>query len=406
MNKLSLFTVAIALTLLLPSGEALSKSQVTTKKSLQSPIAQSPIPNSLEAQAQQLYETGQYQEAIPLLEQAISNYSNSGDLIGQTNALRNLTLVYQSLGQWEQAKQTISESIKLLEQIPNSPARQQLKAQVLDAQGQLYLSLGQAEEALATWQQSSTIYEEIEDINGLTASEIYQVQALRVLGLYNQAAKTLTQVREKIEEQPDSSIKVTALQYIGDVLRRVGKLKESKEVLAQSLTIAETLQDKTLIADSSMALGDTARLLRDPYGAEDYYQRAIAESTLPDVKIQGQLNKLSLFVSIKEWERAMALLPEIEDTLTKLPPGKTAINGRINLAKSLLKVGEGATSAQLQTNKIATHLADAIQLARDLGDKTAESEAIGNLGTLYEQNQRFDEAQELTEEALLIASSN
>ncbi|NEP52848.1 MAG: CHAT domain-containing protein, partial [Moorea sp. SIO3C2] len=81
-------------------------------------------------------------------------------------------------------------------------------------------------------------------------------------------------------------------------------------------------------------------------------------------------------------------------------PSQRAIKARIKLAKTLLK----SKNTQLKTPKsMATYLADAIKLARNLGDERAEAEAIGNLGTLYEYNQSFDEAQDLTEKALVIA---
>ncbi|AOY79265.2 CHAT domain-containing protein [Moorena producens JHB] len=391
MKKLS-FLIAITLTCFLASREALSNSFVITPDY--------PITDSPEQQAQHLYETGQYQEAIPLLQQIITNYSNSGDIIGEINSLVNLALVYQTLGDLDQAKQTLSQSFTKLSQLPNTKERQQLRAQTLEVEGQIYLSLGQGSKALSIWQETSAIYQDIGDLTRLTESQIYQVQALRVLGLYHQATKTLTQIQETLQEQPDSKLKSTALQYLGDVLRRVGKFKESKAILQQSLAIAENLPDQTLIAENLLSLGNTARLKGDTEDANYFYQRVVEESPLPDIKIQGQLNQLSVLIAKQEWSQARGLLPAIHNTLTKLPPSKTAINARINLAKTLFK----PTKSKLTTpNDLATYLADAIKLARDLGDKRAEAEAIGNLGLLYEYQSRLDEAQYLTEKALLIS---
>ena len=398
MKKLS-FIFAIALTCFLPSGEALSNSPVITPDYS--------ITDSPEEQAQQFYETGQYQEAIGLLEQMISNYRDNGDLIGEINSLINLTLAYQTLGDLDQAKQTLSQSFTKLSYLDHTKERQQLQAQLLEVQGQVYLSLGQGEKALSTWQQTSAIYQELGDLTRLTESQIYQVQALRVLGLYNQASKTLTEITETLQNQPDSKLKSTALHYLGDVLRQVGKFKDSKAILQQSLAIAENFQNPTLIADILLSLGDTARLQRKTEDARYFYQRVVKESPLLDSKIQGQLNQLSIVITKQEWSQARKLLPAIDNTLTKLPPSKIAINARIHLAKTLLK----SENTQLKTpNYLATYLADAIKLARKLGDKRAEAEAIGNLGTLYEQQSRLyeqqsrlDEAQDLTEKALVIA---
>ncbi|NEQ05991.1 MAG: CHAT domain-containing protein [Moorea sp. SIO4E2] len=364
------------------------------------PDSRFPIPDSLDQQAQHLYETGQYQEAIPLLEQLITNYSNSGDLIGEINALVNLALVYQTLGDLDQAKQTISQSFSQISKLDNTKERQQLRAQTLEVQGQIYLSLGQGSKALSIWQETSAIYQDIGDLTKFTESQIYQVQALRVLGLYHKATKTLTEIQETLQDQPDSALKSTALQYLGDVLRRVGKFKESKAILQQSLAIAENLRDQTLIADNLISLGNTARLKGDTADALEFYQRVVEESPLADMKIQGQLNQLSIVIAQQEWSQARELLPAIDNSLTKLSPSKTAINARINLAKILFK---GKNNQLTNPNDIAIYLADALKLARTLGDKRAEAEAIGNLGRLYEYNQRLEEAQDLTEKALLIA---
>ncbi|WP_424098017.1 tetratricopeptide repeat protein [Moorena producens] len=143
MKKLS-FIFAIALTCFLPSGKALSNSPAITPDSrFPIPDSRFPIPDSLDQQAQHLYETGQYQEAIPLLEQMISNYTESGDIIGQINSLVNLALVYQTLGDLDQAKQTLSQSFSQLSKLSNTTESQQLQAQILEVQGQVYLSLGQ-----------------------------------------------------------------------------------------------------------------------------------------------------------------------------------------------------------------------------------------------------------------------
>ncbi|WP_424098968.1 CHAT domain-containing protein [Moorena producens] len=422
MKKLP-FLIAIALTCFLASGKALSNSVVITPDSrfptpdsrLPIPDSRFLIPDSLEQQAQQLYETGQYQEVIPLLEQVISNYTESGDLIGEINSLVNLALVYQRLGDIEEAQETLSQSSSKLSQLsPNTKESQELKAQILSVEGQIYLSLGDAKKALSNWEQTSAIYQDLGDLTRLTESQIYQVQALRSLGLYHQATKTLTQIKETLQDQPDSKLKSTALQYLGNILRRVGKFQDSQEILQQSLAIAETLADQTLIAESLLSLGDTARLqaesllsLRDRARSQQkrkdamaFYQRVVEKSTLPDLKIQGQLNQLNILIANEEWSQARALWSGIEYTLTTLSPNQTAISARINLVQTLSK----SKNSQLKSpNSLVTYLTDALKLARELGDRRAEAEALGNLGTLYEHASRLDDAQKLTEKALLIA---
>jgi CHAT domain-containing protein len=50
-------------------------------------------------------------------------------------------------------------------------------------------------------------------------------------------------------------------------------------------------------------------------------------------------------------------------------------------------------------------LANALQQARSLNDARTESYALGTLGTLYEQTRQWDNAQELTQKALILAQN-
>ena len=345
-------------------------------------------------QAQQLYKQGRLTEALQVLQAIASDTENTAQ---SAIALRNLALIYQQLGEWEEAKTAISQAINILPGIANHEERQSRQAQIFDVQGQLQLSQGQPEQALETWKQATEIYQEIGDLTRFTKSQIYQAQALQALGLYAQALKTLTRIQEPLQQEPDSQIKVKALQTIGEVLRRVGKYEESQLILQESLAIAKNLNNPQLMADSLLSLGNTARLL-EPQAALKFYQSAIDQSLLPETQVSAQLKQLSLLIEQKQWQRAIALVPAIEEQLTQLPPHQT-INARIDLAQNLLKTD---SSFPIPNSAIIAHLTTAIELAR-LEDKSAEAEALGTLGKLYEQHQRLDEAKELTQRALVIA---
>ncbi len=95
---------------------------------------------------------------------------------------------------------------------------------------------------------------------------------------------------------------------------------------------------------------------------------------------------------------ATVLAQKIESDLTKLPPNQTTIYSKINLAQSLIKLGN--------TDSVAKLLAKGIQEAQSIGDKRSESYATGSLGGLYEENKQWEEAKKLTEKALTLAQSS
>jgi CHAT domain-containing protein/predicted negative regulator of RcsB-dependent stress response len=364
-------------------------------------LANSAIINNsqtLEQKAQHLYERGRLQKAISLLKQAINNHQKQDDLMGEAIATINLALVYQQLGQWQTAEQSLSSVINFIPKISNRREQKRLRAQALDVRGQIQLSLDRPEEALATWQKSTNLYQEIKDIAGFTRGEIYQAQALQSLGLYARAVENLSQVQQQLEKQPNNLIKSKALLSLGDILRRVGRYDDAQLALNQSLEIAQKFPSKQAIADIYLGLGNNARVQQNKKDALEFYQKAIQSSTISDTKIQGNLALIGLAIENKEWGKVKTLVTETENLLKRSPSDRTLINSRIALAKQLMK-----SKQKEEKFPIVDYLATAIKQAQNLGDRRIEAEAMGNLGTLYERHQRFEEAQQLTDKALLIA---
>ncbi|MBZ8182611.1 CHAT domain-containing protein [Oscillatoria salina] len=363
---------------------------------------------NLEAEAQQLYQQGKYQASIELLEQAIANYAAQGDNYRQATALRNLALVNLKIGEWEKTSNNIISALDILNNLSETKQNQQLKAATFDIKGQLELTIGQPELALETWKQAAEIYRNFDLLSDLTKSKINQAQALQALGLYATALTNLNEIRETLQAEPDSLIKAKALQSLGDVLRGVGQLQLSQELLQSSLEIAENLGASEQIAISLISLGNTTRLLQETDTASLLYQRVIEETFSPELQTQAQLNQLNLLIDQKDYDRAIKLIPSIDNLLTQLPQSQTKVYARINFAESLTKLRKDVKNKQnlpsaISASGISKILATAIQEARNLGDRRAESSGLGNLGKLYQQNQQWDEAKEITEQALILA---
>lgn len=369
----------------------------------------------LERQAQDLYETGQFAKAIQVLQQAIAHYNQQGEVYFQAIAFRNLALVELELGRVERGKEALNRALDLIQSLDNERQKQQAIAQVLEVKGKLQLSTGEAEAALETWKQATDLYRELDNLTGVTRGQINQVAALRSLGLYARASKQLQELQQTLQQQPDTLLKVQALQSLGDVLRAVGKLEEAEAVLKQSLTIlegegAEASTAKDRIASVLMSLGQTIQFgLSDRAKTEeiqkvlDYYQRAASVSSSLQIQVQAQLNQFGFLIDRQQFTDAIALLPGIQAKLEQLPPNRTATYARINFAHRLMQLHGENVSHSLSPTEIAQYLVSAVQTSENLGDKRTEAYALGSLGTLYEQNQRWDEAKDATEQALLVA---
>ena len=348
----------------------------------------------IEQEAQKLYQHSKYTEAINLLVKAIEQYQAEGDLVGSAIAIRNLALIYHQLGKWEQAKTTLSQAHAIIATI-NEPEKSQLLAQVLEVQGQVELSLGQEQMALATWKQATSLYEQENNIIGFTQGKIYQAYALQALGLYSQSIKTLTVVNQQLAHKPDSLIKAQALFNIGDILHRIGKYEESQNALSSSLAIAQKLGSKPIIASSLLSLGNIARLQSQPEQALELYQQAIDISSQPDIIVRGKLAQLDTLIGLQDIDKANSLGSEIARLLTQLPDQQTTLESQISLARHLLTL-------DTKPRKVVQLLVTTIKQASKLNIPRIEAEALGVLGNIYERHQTWQSAQKITERALLI----
>lgn len=357
---------------------------------------------SLIQHSRKLYEAGQFTKAMQILQRAALASQASQDDLSQAIILSNLSLSYQHLGQWQEAEQTISKSISLLEGSPKvdpsnrSEDRLDILAQALDVQGRLYFAQGQSQSALNSWQQVSDIYGQLNDQTGQIRSHIHQSEALLDLGMSRQALKRLKQITPELATLSDPRLHAEWLHRLGNTYRALGDLKASQDALQQSWAIAKASNASQQISEVQLALGETARAQKDISAALNYYQQA-ATSQSPTTQIQAKIQQFNLLLKTEQQSQAQALLPQIRSQIATLPPNKTSLYARIVLAQSLIN------TKLVSDQDLAQILATSISQAKDLKDIRAESSALGTLGKLYENAEQDAEAFKLTQQATSLA---
>lgn len=385
---------------------------VTAENSI---VKRLPDAQSLLEQGSKFYETERFAEAAVSWQQAISALQNNGDEQRLAIALGNLSLAYQQLGKWSEAEGAIrnaiaslhAQSLNLLQTAKNKDSKDssQILAQVLDIKGRLQLAQGKAEDALDTWRVSLDIYAKIGNERAVIQNRINQAQALQALGFYRQAEKTLRESTQILQSQPNSPIKAAALHSLGNVVQVTGDLETSRQILQQSLEIASSLQEKEAIADILLSLGNAARVQQDTQTAIKFYQQTIKTATSPTTRIQAQANQLRLLLKTDQLSAFQTLSSQIKTQLNDLPVSRAAISARINFAQSLMQFRKKTAADTDSWLDIAQLLATAIEQAKSLQDRRTQSYAIGVLGQVYEQTQQWSDAQNLTQQALLIAQA-
>ncbi|WP_298921523.1 CHAT domain-containing protein [uncultured Nostoc sp.] len=363
--------------------------------------------HNLVEQGRKFYGAERFNDATATWLQAISALKACGDELTQVMILGNLSLAYQQLGRWTEAEDAIAQSLNLLEttQNINAKERSQILAQALDIKGRLQLAQNKAEDALNTWQLSVDIYKKIGDNKAVIRNRINQAQALQALGFYRQAEKTLKETTKILQSQPNSPLKVAGLRSLGNVVQVTGDLETSRQILQQSLAAALSLPDKQAVGDILLSLGNTARAQQDVPAAMEFYQKAATTATSPTTRIQAEVNQLRLLVETDKFDALQALSSQIQTQLAELPPSRTAISARINFAQSLTQFRKKTSTDTPSWLNIAQLLSPAIEQARSLQDQRTESYALGVLAEVYEQTQQWSDAQNLTQQALLMAQA-
>ncbi|MEQ9373020.1 MAG: CHAT domain-containing protein [Coleofasciculus chthonoplastes F3-SA18-01] len=370
----------------------------------ESHLAQSLDPVSRFSQGKIDYDRGRFADAVLAWQASEQIYQQAGDRTNQALSLNYLSLAYQHLGQWEQAKAAIEESLNLLT-TPTDPA---LLAQVLNTKGSLQLTTGQSEAALQTWKAAETAYSQADDAIGVLGCQINQAQALQSLGMFRRSQQVLERVQQALTLQPDSLIKATGLRSLGMVWQAIGELEEAQNVLKQSLAIAQTLNSPANISAAFLNLGNTAQALADIDAAITYYHKAAKTATNPLNQLEAQLNQFKLLIRQQQFNQAQDLFAPIQHNLSQLSPSRYAIYVQVNWAESLIELlenSDGYSPDLITSSDIVQLLAKTIAQAKALNDIRAESLALGTLGKLYKTNQQWLESQHLIQEALLFSQT-
>ncbi|BAZ28044.1 hypothetical protein NIES4074_04750 [Cylindrospermum sp. NIES-4074] len=401
-------------------------------------VAQMPQPEAMIQQARTFYDAGRFSEAVPLLQQAAVGFESQGDRLNQGMALSNLAATLGQLAQWEQAEQNINSSLSLLRSLPAgrspsqsaNPKQQRILAQTLDIQAQLQLERGRVQEALDTGKESIKLYQRLDAKDQLFQAQVNQSLVLQTLGLYPRACETLLSAfklesltcevsdagLQSLKNQSTTVQKVRAINALGNILRVLGYLERSQQVLTTSLQAAQQLGIPQIQAEVYLNLGNTARSFANQPALQtqernkfkqtalDSYASSAQIATLKNTQIQAQLNSLSLLTDWQKWSEAEALWLTFKPQISQMASNRAGLYAQINLVQSLLKLAVHSSDATSYA-QIDQILDRTDQQAQNLGDPRTQAYILLTQGRLYELQQQWSKAEKYTTKATNLASS-
>ena len=368
---------------------------------------------ALVRESKEYYDRGQFDLATRTLKRAVQTYKDSNDRLQEARTLSLLSLAYEQLGMMDLADSTITDALSLLQNVPATPGKDLVRAQILNRQGTWQLTKGQPKVAIATLETAEKFYTRADDTQGVFISKINQAQAWQSLGFFGRATKILDRLNAQLQSKPASIIKLNSLNSLGELFRQQGNFTGSKKILTQSLTLAQQLNSDTetskvlfnlgntklALADRALDLGNRQLATTNRQQALQDYQQAATLTTFPLYRVRAKLNQLGVLIDCDLLVEAQKLAEIISSELEQLPPGRETIYAEVNFARSLMKLPLEAE----QKLEIVKILDRAISQAQNLNDQRAESLSLGTLGRYYEIKGQLDLAEHYSTLALAIS---
>jgi len=380
-----------------------------------------------------LYENGQYQKALTVLEESLKNLPEKEEYsLNKASILIDLSLIHEKLGQLKKVGELSAQSISILNSFESSPTTIELLATALNIKGLWQLKIGQTEQAFTTWEEAKKLFQRIGDDLRILQININQAQALQSLGFFRRSYTILNDINLSLQNQPASLTKVVAERSLSNTLILTGDLNGAEKLLNNSLSLARNLSLNDEITSDLISLGNLIRLygvhsigLDNPFDAQEqflkaikYYEEAISSSKENTQKLKIYANELGIFVDILKLQKKNPdlqqdlpfklssalelLLTKIKPLIKQVNPNLNVVYAEINLVKNLNELRKLDKKFD-NTTLINNLLTQALSQAQAIGDDRSIAYSLGYQGKLLEEQKQYNEAVIATQQALIFA---
>ncbi len=380
-------------------------------------------PVKLAQQGQEFYEAGKLDRAIDTWKQAAVAYQAQGDRLGSRESQINTATAQQALGLYPQSCQSLLQAFEMSGQTNCTAILE--RAQRIEPQ--LEGTVPETKNSQNKFIPAIAAIVEQENTGNKATGLLRFGDYFRESGYPQVAAQTLQFSLETAQQLGEPTQEAAALLSLGNTERAIAFKKQNQ------------FPPQTIALDVISNAGGSSDFALAPYQpALKYYQQAAQVASSPADSLKGELNQLSLWLDIEKfWQQATvdlttnaddlgisdptflqqittgvaslqaelanklkpqitAMTAKLQPQIVNLPGTRSGIYSRLNFAQSLIR-------QERNDENTAQILATAIEQARQINNITAQAEAMGYLGYVYEQQQQYPEARQLTEASLQLA---
>ena len=367
------------------------------------------------------YQSRDYQGAIASWQTALPLYEAQKDLANSAIVLENLARAHRHLGQTDQALKKWQQVIPLQRQLGNA----QQVGRLLTEQAQAHGQLGQHRRAIAVLcnpgpecQSGSAI-----DIARQVKDSAGEVAALGSLGNAYLARGDSQKAIDSLEEGLALASKwptyqTAMLTSLGNAYLAQAEI-DYRQARSENQSVTANRINQTLTAKQVRGAQQVAMLRQEAQDKESqaltYFEQSLTlfqQQDQPLEIVQTLLNIIPIY------QRTEVLYPKIEPAkqkalklMPRLPVSQEAVFAAIDLAHLYRPAADPVlpfTGAQCylqeEASQVQTLLQQAQVTAEQVGDRRAESFALGELGHFYECRQDQRKALKMTQKARWVAA--
>ena len=217
-----------------------------------------------------------------------------GDRNGEATCYANLGNVYQSVDEYEKAREYLEKSLVIMKEIGDRNG----EAACFTHLGNVYQSVGEYEKAREYLEKSLVINKEIGERHGEATCYLGMGHLFFSLGKYSMANKYNKEALVIFTNIGDRSGFANLYLDQGKVELAVGNSKKAKEYFENALTISKEIGKRTTEITGYLSLGRFFYVQSDYYGAEEYIKKALDLSEVIG-DIESQFHSLTMKARIR-----------------------------------------------------------------------------------------------------------
>jgi CHAT domain-containing protein/lipopolysaccharide biosynthesis regulator YciM len=339
---------------------------------------------------------GNYHKAIEFLEGFLAITRSTNHPLGEAQALSNLGIAYQGLKNYNKALELFQESLVKARAIRNPQA----EGIALTSLAMVYADQENYAEAIKYYTQSLTLIRSINDkqTEGRVLGDLGI--AYKNLGDYQKSIESHQQALEIVRELKDRDSEGKILVNLGNAYEGLGNYEKAIQLYQESLSLTREINDRI---GEGTALGNLGAIYANQgqydQAIESYQQSLSSAQTIGDKKGEANtFNNLGIAYQVK------GNLNQAIDYYTKSLTIARAIGDRQLEAKTLGGLGL-AYEDQQNFTKAIEHQQQTLKIAQEIGDRRLEALAFNNLGHALKSAGKLPEAEKNLREAIKILES-